>query len=317
MSKKVLSAFVILAICVMINNSVFASSTQLKQTQDNKAKLQAKVNQLNAQIDSVINKINNNKAAMNKIAKEIEITEEKLKDAENASKSQNELYKSRVRAMYINGTNGYLQILLTSNSLSDFISRLDTITRIIKFDTDVLNKLKENEQAISEKKQSLIAENNRLKKIKETNQSILSKLNSDIQAQKILLANTSQKEEELLAQENSKQVALNSASSSNFSGVTLSRGSGLNSVSKVISVNATAYSISGITANGMKTSKGIIAVDPRVIPLGSRVYIEGYGYAIAADTGGAIKGNRVDLFFPSNSDAQNWGMKSVNLYILK
>ena len=47
----------------------------------------------------------------------------------------------------------------------------------------------------------------------------------------------------------------------------------------------------------------VIAVDPRVIPLGTKVYVEGYGYAVAADTGGAIKGNKIDVFFPSKSDA--------------
>lgn len=78
----------------------------------------------------------------------------------------------------------------------------------------------------------------------------------------------------------------------------------------------------GITATGTvaRRSQGgysTIAVDPRVIPLGTKVYVEGYGYAIAEDTGGAIKGNRIDVFLPSNSDAYTWGVRWVNLYILK
>ena len=54
----------------------------------------------------------------------------------------------------------------------------------------------------------------------------------------------------------------------------------------------------------------VIAVDPRVIPLGTKVYVEGYGYAIAADTGSAIKGYKIDVFFPSKSDAFRWGSKT-------
>ncbi|RXI48677.1 hypothetical protein DP130_08075 [Clostridium tetani] len=78
----------------------------------------------------------------------------------------------------------------------------------------------------------------------------------------------------------------------------------------------------GITATGTvaKRSQGgysTIAVDPRVIPLGTKVYVEGYGYAIAEDTGGAIKGNRIDVYLSSNSEANNWGVKWVNVYILK
>lgn len=78
----------------------------------------------------------------------------------------------------------------------------------------------------------------------------------------------------------------------------------------------------GITATGTvakrnSSSYSSVAVDPRVIPLGTRLYIEGYGYAVAEDTGGAIKGNRVDLYFNSNSEANNWGVKWVNVYVVK
>lgn len=105
--------------------------------------------------------------------------------------------------------------------------------------------------------------------------------------------------------------------------------------SKVISMKATAYTASykdtgkspgdpgfGITATGMKVRKGVIAVDPKVIPLGTRVYVEvagkvaDYGYAIAADTGGAIKGNKIDLYFDSQSFVDSWGRKNVKVYIL-
>ena len=60
----------------------------------------------------------------------------------------------------------------------------------------------------------------------------------------------------------------------------------------------------------------MIAVDPKVIPLGSKVHVEGYGYAVAADTGGAIKGNKIDVFFPSKQDAINWGRKTIKIKVL-
>ncbi|AOC56490.1 MULTISPECIES: LysM peptidoglycan-binding and 3D domain-containing protein [Bacillus] len=97
------------------------------------------------------------------------------------------------------------------------------------------------------------------------------------------------------------------------------------SVQKEMTVTATAYTandggISGITATGVNLNKNpnakVIAVDPSVIPLGSKVYVEGYGEAIAADTGGAIKGNKIDVHVPSKSQAQNWGVKSVKVKVL-
>lgn len=77
-----------------------------------------------------------------------------------------------------------------------------------------------------------------------------------------------------------------------------------------------------ITASGTRAKRNpsgysTIAVDPKVIPLGTRVYVEGYGLAIAEDTGGAIKGNTVDVFFNSYNETINWGIKYVNVYILK
>ncbi|MCY9097578.1 LysM peptidoglycan-binding domain-containing protein [Bacillus inaquosorum] len=95
--------------------------------------------------------------------------------------------------------------------------------------------------------------------------------------------------------------------------------------SKELTVTATAYTandggISGVTATGIDLNKNpnakVIAVDPNVIPLGSKVYVEGYGEATAADTGGAIKGNKIDVFVPNKSDASNWGVKTVNVKIL-
>ena len=77
---------------------------------------------------------------------------------------------------------------------------------------------------------------------------------------------------------------------------------------------------SGVTATGVNLKNNpnakVIAVDPSVIPLGSKVYVEGYGYAVAADKGGAIKGHKIDVFFPSTSDAYRWGVKKVKVRII-
>lgn len=88
-----------------------------------------------------------------------------------------------------------------------------------------------------------------------------------------------------------------------------------------ISMEATAYLPSdgngaGITATGDVARRGIVAVDPNVIPLGTRVYIPGYGSAVAADTGGAIRGNKIDLCMESYGEAINFGRRPVEVYIL-
>ncbi len=72
----------------------------------------------------------------------------------------------------------------------------------------------------------------------------------------------------------------------------------------------------GITATGMVAQKGVVAVDPRVIPLGTKLFIEGYGYAVAADTGGSIKSNRIDLCFNTQSECISFGRRTVTVHVL-
>jgi uncharacterized protein YabE (DUF348 family) len=93
-----------------------------------------------------------------------------------------------------------------------------------------------------------------------------------------------------------------------------------------IYMNSTAYTAScngcsGFTATGINLKANpnmkLIAVDPSIIPLGSRVYVEGYGYAIAGDTGGAINGHKIDVFFSSKSEAYSWGQRQVRVRIIE
>ena len=72
----------------------------------------------------------------------------------------------------------------------------------------------------------------------------------------------------------------------------------------------------GYTATGLKAQKGVVAVDERVIPMGSRLYIPGYGFAVAADRGGAIKGMRIDLCFATYEEAIRFGRRRVKVYLL-
>jgi len=87
--------------------------------------------------------------------------------------------------------------------------------------------------------------------------------------------------------------------------------------SRVMTMSASGYTYTGHrTASGVAPYRGAIAVDPRVIPFGTKMYIEGYGYAKALDKGSAIKGDRIDLFFETEREALRWGRRSVKVYIL-
>ncbi|MDD3571109.1 MAG: 3D domain-containing protein [Lachnospiraceae bacterium] len=94
-----------------------------------------------------------------------------------------------------------------------------------------------------------------------------------------------------------------------------------NQYKSALNVTATGYTpydagCSGITSTGTVAKRGSIAVDPSVIPYGTQLYIPGYGYGIAEDCGGAIKGNKIDLCYETKNEAFSWGRRNVTIYIL-
>lgn len=84
---------------------------------------------------------------------------------------------------------------------------------------------------------------------------------------------------------------------------------------RTLVVDAVAYHLPGRTASGLPVGIGVIAVDPMVIPLGTRVFVPGYGAAVAADVGSAIKGNIIDLWMPSTAAARAWGRRTVTITV--
>ena len=86
---------------------------------------------------------------------------------------------------------------------------------------------------------------------------------------------------------------------------------------RALIMTATAYAYTGHrTKTGTWPQRGTVAVDPRVIKLGTRLWVEGYGPAVAADTGGLIKGNRVDVYLESEAAAREWGRRPVEVRVL-
>jgi 3D (Asp-Asp-Asp) domain-containing protein len=82
---------------------------------------------------------------------------------------------------------------------------------------------------------------------------------------------------------------------------------------RTITVSSTGYTLPGRTATGMPVGPGVVAVDPAVIPLGTRLTIPGYGEGVAADTGGAVRGDTIDIWFGTLAEAHAWGRRTVTI----
>ena len=195
----------------------------------------------------------------------------------------------------------------------------------------VLEVIKENEMSLISHSVSIINSSssiNELESAVSTLNQLIPQLNIDsvkeaannsVQAAKNKIESL-KAEEAKKAEEAAKNNAANSSNptSSNNS---YSQPSSDGKYKKTLSMEATAYSGGTLTAMGLKPVRdpgGIstIAVDPSVIPLGSKVYIPGYGYAIASDTGGVIKGNIIDLYMNSHDECTSWGRRQVTLHIV-
>jgi 3D (Asp-Asp-Asp) domain-containing protein len=84
-----------------------------------------------------------------------------------------------------------------------------------------------------------------------------------------------------------------------------------------LQVDAVAYSLPGSTALGIPVRRGVVAVDPRLIPLGTKLHVPGYGKAVAADVGVAIRGRIIDLWFPTLRAARSWGRRTVTITVYR
>jgi len=82
---------------------------------------------------------------------------------------------------------------------------------------------------------------------------------------------------------------------------------------RTVTVSSTGYSLPGHTATGLPVGWGVVAVDPSVIPLGTKLTIPGYGEAVAADTGGGVRGRMIDVWFPTLAQARAWGRRTVTI----
>ncbi|GCD10065.1 3D domain-containing protein [Clostridium tagluense] len=343
MNKKIISVVMMLILTLTINVNTFAApstnqTSELEQAQSSKKALQIQVKNFNNELDKVLNKIDINKAKMNDIAQDINKTQTKLEIVEKSAIDQEDLFEKRARAMYINSVDSYLEVLLASTSFSDLISRVDTLERIIEYDKNLIAKIEEQRTSIIKHKDTLTNENNKLSALKTNNEIILTKLSKDIKEHKVLLSNVTKKETKLIADKNAKelaaakilkeleaiktatlsrQLASSKSSTSNSDAIPID----LSKSTNYFIMQSTAYSMGGFTSSGSRTTRNpngysTIAVDPSVIPMGSKVYIEGYGYAIASDTGSAIKNNLIDVFFNTEAEVLNWGRRDVRIRII-
>jgi 3D (Asp-Asp-Asp) domain-containing protein len=234
----------------------------------------------------------------------------------------------RLRMLYEQGNVEPLEIVLGSKSLDEAMTNLDNLQRASNQGEDILQQLAGARRSIASASRGLADQEAALAAATRAAEATAASL-AQAQAQRSSYISSLATQRRLTERQISNLVA--AATAAQLRSAQLSRSSAAASpiVSPIsstsfaatsaggreITVSATGYALQGNTASGLPVGWGVVAVDPSVIPLGSHMTIPGYGEAVAADTGSAIVGATIDLWFPSVAQANAWGRRTVTIVL--
>lgn len=325
----------------------------ITQKAQEKQAVSSEINSIQQEMDSLNTYISQNKQAMADTQKRMDaanqLIEEKKAEIvtlEDKILTRKDVMKKRLVALqHDNNLTLAIKVFLDAKNLNDFIQRASAVSALFNADKNILSaqqedlkQIENDKKEIDRQQQSLAAEQKTLAQQQdELNQNLQKRQNAlaDLQAkysqinQQMALAEQEKAgiEAQLKAaqekirqeQEAARQRAAAAAAPVQVSAPAQAQaGNG-----QEIYVTATAYSpeeSGSVTKLGYNIKANpnmkLIAVDPSVIPLGKKVWVEGYGVAIAGDTGGAIVGHKIDVLMPTKAASLSWGRKTVKVVIL-
>lgn len=210
MKNKIVSIITAMGLIFTLSSSVLAEplSTQVeshkakvqkskKALEDVKKKredLEVDIEKMDNQIEGLMHQINDVKTKIGSTEKDINTTEKEITKAEEEIKDQNDLFEKRIRAMYVKGMGSYLDILAEADGIGDFISRAETVKKVMEFDKKIAAELKEKKEVIVEKKERLDNDKSKLVTLKANNEKRLSEVNNKKKEQNKLLADLTKQE---------------------------------------------------------------------------------------------------------------------------
>jgi len=231
---------------------------------------------------------------------------------------------SRVRLLFDHGDTSTIEILFGARSLDEALVELDSLQRVTSINNEVLAQLNDAKERIGRTERALEARTARLAAALQAQKATTQALAQTRADREAYIAGL-REQRQLNAQQITKLEAQAQAAdvrtqqlTSRTTTAALPTPAATSTVTLVaggrtLAVSAVAYSLPGHTASGLPVGLGIVAVDPSVIPLGTHMTVPGYGEAVAADTGSAIKGAIIDLWFPTVEMARAWGRRSVTI----
>src|SRR5919206_16393 len=264
------------------------------------ARAQARLDALAAQVETV--------------RRERVLTAKRLRIARHDVAAAEAQLGARLRQLYEQGDTDPLAVLLGAQSLDAALAGLDALDRSASVDRRLIQETRlarAHEQSVSA---SLAARSATLERLRRDAAATTASIATTRSGQAGYLASLRSKERLNGARISSLERAARAAQAKSVTLVAAAPAAPPAAAgAHTMTVVATAYSGTGATATGLATGWGVVAVDPSVIPLGTRMSIPGYGAAVAADVGSAVSGATIDLWFPSYAQARAWGRRTVTI----
>ena len=229
--------------------------------------------------------------------------EKSLRGARRTLAASQQGLADRLRVLYEQAGSDPLTILVGATSIDEAITKLENLHRVAGQDRRVIDRARAARQRLIGATRRLAAREAEARQAEEATAASVAALEAARRERAAVVAS-------LAARQRSNTAEISTLESRAIAAAARTRvgGSG-----QSVTVTATGYSLPGHTATGVAVAYGIVAVDPAVIPLGTRMSIPGYGEGIAADTGGSIVGPRIDLWFPTQAAALGWGTRTVTI----
>jgi 3D (Asp-Asp-Asp) domain-containing protein len=232
-----------------------------------------------------------------------------------------------VRRLYVEGQADPIAVMLGATSLDDALAELDTLERATDRNRRLVAALGRQLERLDAVEQTLAASRAELAESLSAAEAAQQDLEQRVAAKRSYLAGLRSEQELTSAraaalEQRARQAARTSeqlasapvsAASTPVDKPPAEQESLGTPGTRTLVVDAVAYHLPGRTASGLPVGPGVVAVDPAVIPLGTRMYVPGYGSAIAADVGSAVRGTIIDLWFPTTAQARAWGRRTVTI----
>lgn len=231
-----------------------------------------------------------------------------LRLARRTLKASQAALATRVRALYEQGDTDPMAVLVGATSVDDAINRIESLHRMASQDHAVIVEAKAAKTRLVAAAQRLASQEAQARETEAATAATVAALDAARQEQEARYASLAEQR-----RSNSSRISTLDAQARELAAVPAGAIPAPSGGGRTLTVLATGYSLSGHTSTGVPVGYGIVAVDPGTIPLGTHMTIPGYGEGVAADTGGAVAGAHIDLWFPTRAEALAWGSRTVTV----